>query len=237
MFRFLPFCLSTCLLAATHCQQENIPPGPTNLPAPLSILALGDSYTKGESVSWEQNFPNQLTNSLRDSGLTVQNARIIAQTGWRTDQLQTSIATATNLSDRVFSLVTLCIGVNNQYQNGDIETYKNQFEQLLQKALSLAGWKKDRVLVVSIPDWAYTPYGQNFSSGPSAISQKIDQFNAAKQEITESYGIVFVNITPISRMGLDYPELVANDGLHPSAKQYTEWVKLLLPLASQVLKH
>jgi lysophospholipase L1-like esterase len=217
-----------------NCQKAHLPPDIPESPKYISILALGDSYTKGESVPWAKNFPNQLADSLRQAGYLIKGVRNIAQTGWRTDQLQAALNNATDIADSTFDLVTLCIGVNNQYQNGSLDTYKIQFENLLQRALARAGGKTERVLVVSIPDWAFTPYGQNFS--PGTISQEIDQFNTAKRAITESYGVDFVNVTPISRMGLEQPELVAPDGLHPSAGQYSAWVQLLFPAAKNALR-
>ncbi len=234
MIRIPEMCLFICLFTLLNCQKEKAPPAVPKPAPPISILALGDSYTKGESVPWESNFPNQLADSLQQVGVQLKSIRIIAQTGWRTDQLQTALNNATNIADSIFDLVTLCIGVNNQYQNGSIDTYKTQFENLLQRALTYADGKKERVLVVSIPDWAYTPYGQNFS--PATISQKIDLFNAVKRSITESYGVTFVDVTPISRMGLDQPELVASDGLHPSASQYSAWVQLLFPVSKNALR-
>lgn len=204
----------------------------------VDILALGDSYTKGESVAWAQNFPNQLADSLRSDGRKVADPRVIAQTGWRTDQLQAAIQSSSNqdLRDSVFSLVTLCIGVNNQYQGANFDTYKTQFEDLLQTAIQRAGNRKNRVCVLSIPDWAFTPYGQNFSSDPGLISQQLDQYNAVIRAFAEQYGVHYVYVTDISRKALAQPDLVAKDGLHPSAKQYTAWMKLLLPLARKALK-
>ena len=198
----------------------------------IDILALGDSYTIGQSVPADKNFPNQLADSLRSEGLQVNKPKIIAQTGWRTDNLQSAIAAqSADIGNRVFSLVTLCIGVNNQYQNANFETYKVQFEQLLQTAIARAGGRKDRVVVLSIPDYAYTPFGQ----GSATVSQEIDQYNAANQTISATYGVSYVNITGISRRGLAEPNLVASDGLHPSDKQYSEWMRLLLPVVRTAL--
>lgn len=204
----------------------------------VDILALGDSYTKGESVPWTQNFPNQLADSLRAEGRKVGTPRNIAQTGWRTDQLQSAIQSSVNqdIMDSVFSIVTLCIGVNNQYQGANFAHYKTQFEQLLQTAIQHAGQRPKRVVVLSIPDWAYTPYGQNFSSAPSQISQQIDQYNAANRAIAAQYGVHYVSVTEVSRQGLALPNLVAKDGLHPSSEQYKAWVKLLLPVVRAELK-
>lgn len=228
-FFFLP-----AFFFCRHAAEEPpiLPPPTVPTPEKTDILALGDSYTKGQGVPWNQNFPHQLADSLRSRGRDVSGLHIVAQTGWRTDNLQTALAQnnqSSVLSDSVFSLVTLCIGVNNMYQNADFETFKQEYEALLQYALQRAGQRKDRVIVLSIPDWAYTPYGQGFAN-PALISQKIDQYNTAKRTITESYGVAFVNVTDISRQGLAMPDLVASDQLHPSAKQYTEWVRLLLML-------
>lgn len=235
----LPILFSTFL---AMCQPDPLPV-PVSNPTPeqpavehLDILALGDSYTKGESVDWTKNFPNQLTDSLRQEGRNVAGLRIIAQTGWRTDNLKSAIAAAAgDIGDSTFSLVTLCIGVNNQYQHASFDTYKVEFEQLLQTAIARAGGRKGRVVVVSIPDYAYTPYGQS-ASNPAQVSLEIDQYNAANKAISTQYGVQYVDITGISRRGLDEPMLVAGDGLHPSAQQYTEWVKVLLPVIRTMLK-
>ncbi len=203
---------------------------------PVSILSLGDSYTIGSSVQPGLNFPNQLADSLRAAACDVEGVRIIAQIGWRTDNLQNAIAADTQVADSIFDLVTLCIGVNNQYQNANFDTYKTQFSALLQKAIQLAGYRKERVFVISIPDWAYTPYGQNYPGEPSSISNKIDEYNAANKAITQSYQISYIEVTDISRLGLEHPELVAADGLHPSGKQYSEWVKRMIGPMKAVLK-
>lgn len=226
------------LLSCQSKMEQPIIPDPiVEIPADsaLTILALGDSYTKGESVETAKNFPNQLVDSLLAEGRSVDRPKIIAQTGWRADNLQNAIAEA-NIDTKVYDLVTLCIGVNNQYQNASFPTYQTQFEQLLQTAVARAGNRKERVLVVSIPDWAYTYFGQHHSKPASQISQEIDQYNEANRSISEQYGVHYVRITDISRKGLVQPNLVASDGLHPSAIQYTEWVKLLLPVVRAELR-
>ena len=223
-FRSFALLLTLALFACNKKMEEVIP-----TKSSVKFLALGDSYTKGESVVFARNFPNQLADSLREDGHPVTQVRIIAQTGWRTDNLQVAMTDA-HIGDSTYDLVTLCIGVNNQYQHISFTTFKTQFEQLLQTAISRSGNRKERVIVVSIPDWAYTPYGQQFSSTPNQISQEIDQYNQASQVIAQQYGVHYVNVTEISRRGLIQPELMADDGLHPSALQYTEWVKLLLPV-------
>lgn len=244
MLRHFMFSVTLALftLASLLCRQADAPamsnPVPTDTISveKIDYLALGDSYTKGQNVLWSQNFPNQLADSLRRRGYSLPAPRIIAQTGWRADQLQHAIKTeGADLSDSVFSLVTLCIGVNNQYQHANFETYKAEFEQLLQTAIARAGGRPGRVVVVSIPDYAYTPFGQN-SSNPAAISAEINAYNAANKAMAQQYGVRYVDVTPTSRQGLAMPDWVASDGLHPSAKQYTEWVKLLLPVVEAALK-
>lgn len=233
------------LIACRHSVEnsfiEPIPPSePPEMPSSenIDVLALGDSYTKGESVPWAKNFPNQWTDSLKSAGYTVAGVHIIAQTGWRTDQLISAIANQSGvIGDSTFSLVTLCIGVNNQYQNASFDKYKAEFETLLQTAVIRAGGRKDRVVVLSIPDWAYTAYGQNYTGNPGAISSEIDQYNAANKDLSESYGVHYVNITDISRLGISQPALVATDGLHPSVLQYAAWVARLMPVARQALKN
>ena len=222
---FLAFSLLMC---KPDPLPEVVPPPPAA--EQIDILALGDSYTKGESVPWNRNFPNQLADSLRAEGRQLNGVSVIAQTGWRTQDLLNAVAAAdTEIGDSIFSLVTLCIGVNNQYQHGSFELYKNQFETLLGIAIERAGGRKDRVIVLSIPDWSYTPYGQSFSN-PALNSQEIDTYNAANQAISAQYGVAYIDVTGISRRGLAEPGLVASDGLHPSAGQYAEWVSRILPL-------
>ncbi|MBI5913740.1 MAG: SGNH/GDSL hydrolase family protein [Bacteroidetes bacterium] len=197
----------------------------------LTYLALGDSYTIGQSVSVAERFPEQLADSLRLAGHEVGHVRIVAKTGWTTNELQTGIGKA-HIADSTYSFVSLLIGVNNQYRGRSVEDYQPEFTELLNQAFAFAGGRKDRVFVVSIPDYAYTPFG----NGNSDISEGIDAFNAANREITEALGIRYFDITPISREGLDDPMLVASDGLHPSGKQYARWVSLMLPEVKLMLE-
>lgn len=189
----------------------------------IKFLALGDSYTIGESVVAHDRWPEQLIDSLSARGLDYIDAKIIAVTGWRTDNLQEAIRDA-KLKDE-FTLVSLLIGVNNFYQGKSVESYIPEFETLLQTAIELAGGIKSRVFVLSIPDYGYTPFGK---SNQEAISQGIDAFNAANESIAKRIGVKYFNITDISRRGLDEPDLVAFDGLHPSRKMYAAWVQKIL---------
>jgi len=194
----------------------------TNSTDSLTYLALGDSYTIGESVSFDERYPIQLADSLlpdRDN----REVKIIARTGWRTDNLKNGINGTSGLLEK-YDLVSLLIGVNNQYQGRSLEEYKIEFRELLQQAIGFAGNNKKRVFVISIPDYAYTPFG----NGDPAISEEIDNFNVANKAITDELGIKYFNITSISREGLSKPFLVANDGLHPSGQQYNRWANLML---------
>ncbi|MDX2135424.1 MAG: SGNH/GDSL hydrolase family protein [Saprospiraceae bacterium] len=221
------------VLTCTACSdaESGLYPAPAPpAPAPaVHLLALGDSYTKGQGVSVAQSFPYQLADVLRARGKEVKGVRVIAQTGWRTDQLEGAILAATDIQDSVFGLVTLCIGVNNQYQKRDTAVYRAEFERLLQKALAFAGGSTDRVIVLSIPDWAYTPYGQQYSN-PAKTSAEIDAYNAINREIAQRYRAVYLDVTGISRQGLARPGLVASDQLHPSGQQYALWVEAMMPL-------
>ncbi|MFN7336448.1 MAG: SGNH/GDSL hydrolase family protein [Cyclobacteriaceae bacterium] len=185
---------------------------------PLRYLALGDSYTIGEAVAEVERWPVQLVKRWRDAGRAVADPRIIATTGWRTDNLKAAM-TAANLTND-WDIVSLLIGVNNQYQGKPADQYAIEFEGLLNDAIRLAGGRKDRVFVVSIPDYGYTPFGQ---PKQEAITRALNEFNSINERITRAHGVTYVPITDISREGLDKPELVATDKLHPSGAMYTRW--------------
>lgn len=186
-------------------------------------LALGDSYTIGESVSEAERWPNQLTDSLSKKGYKIGKPTIIATTGWRTDNLKNAMNIAQLKPE--YDLVSLLIGVNNQYQGKPADQYAKEFEDLLKTAIHLAKGKKENVIVVSIPDYGYTPFGK---PKQEAITKAIDLFNETNARITYQYKVQYFNITEISRDGLTEPDLVASDGLHPSGKMYAEWVELIV---------
>jgi lysophospholipase L1-like esterase len=186
---------------------------------PVRFLALGDSYTIGQGVTADNRWPNQLVAELGRQGYDVEELKIIAQTGWTTSSLQNAINQQMPLNG--YTLVALLIGVNNQFQGGSIDTYTVQFEDLLQQAIVLAGNNPQHVFVLSIPDYAYTPYG----NGNPLISAGIDLFNGVNRLITSTYNIRYIDITPISRLGLSNPYLIADDGLHPSGAMYRLWVE------------
>jgi lysophospholipase L1-like esterase len=189
----------------------------------LSYLALGDSYTIGESVSEHERWPNQLAEALVKNCIEVSKPRIIATTGWRTDNLKDAIIKA-ELKNK-YDMVSLLIGVNNQYQGKPTDQYAIEFEDLLKTAIELANGNSGNVFVVSIPDYGYTPFGK---VKMETISRQIDEFNSINKRITEKYKVAYYNITDISRKGMDDPSLVAEDGLHPSGKMYTLWVNRIL---------
>lgn len=200
----------------------------------FTYLALGDSYTIGEAVQQNESFPYQLKDLLVKNSFNVETPKIIAKTGWTTDELQNAIVQAK--VTQKYDFVTLLIGVNNQYRGYSLETYKKEFSELLETAIGFADGKKTRVFVVSIPDWGATPFGKNTFKSPEAIAKEIDAFNAAAEQISTSAGVSFTNITPYSRVAKNDPSLVANDGLHPSGKMYANWASSLESKISSVLK-
>jgi len=191
----------------------------------VKLLALGDSYTIGESVASSSRWPIQLVDSLQKRGVDCLQPKIIATTGWRTDNLKNAISRTKFKKDEEYNLVSLLIGVNNYYQGKSVESYAPEFEDLLKTALQLAGGDKSSVFVLSIPDYGYTPFGKEKQQ---TISEGIDAYNAVNKSISDKYGVKYYNITDISRRGLDEPDLVAADGLHPSEKMYSQWVQVIL---------
>lgn len=191
----------------------------------LSYLALGDSYTIGESVAENERWPVQLSASLTKSGLEVASPQIIARTGWTTDELKAKIVS--EKITKTYDLVSLLIGVNNQYRGRSVEQFRTEFIDLLETALKFAGNKPERVFVVSIPDWGVTPFGGKGQN--KTISEQIDLFNQVKKQETEKKGVLFIDITPISRQAITDISLIAEDGLHPSGKMYQQWAEKISP--------
>jgi lysophospholipase L1-like esterase len=198
-------------------------PGPTSA-APsgdLRILALGDSYTIGESVPVEQRWPVQLAALLRQRGLPVAEPQIIAKTGWTTDELSAAMDAATLTPP--YDLVTLLIGVNNQYRGREVDNYRVEFRALLDRAIDLAGDRPERVLVLSIPDWGVTPFAREKQRDAATVAVEIDAYNAVNREEAQRSGIAWVNITPMTREAATDSTLLAEDGLHPSGRDYARW--------------
>ena len=197
---------------------------------PLRYLALGDSYTIGESVAPDEAFPFQLAARLRAQGMEIAEPEIIARTGWTTDELQAAIDERAPRGS--YDLVTLLIGVNNQYRERAAETYLPEFRALLEQAIAFAGQRAARVIVISIPDWGVTPFGRAREN----VAAEIDAYNVINRAETLRLGAHYIEITQDSRRALNDASLIAADGLHPSAKMYGEWVDKLAPLARSILQ-
>ena len=198
----------------------------------LRFLALGDSYTIGEAVTAESRWPNQLTSLLEAEGIQTE-VTVIARTGWTVDELWEGIQA--NPPEGTYDLVTLLIGVNDQYRGYPVDSYREKFRFMLGKAVLYAGGDPGRVIVLSIPDWGMTPFA---AARPSTetISQEIDRFNAVNLEETKNVGAHYVDVTVISRKARDDSELIAGDQLHPSGKMYALWAEKVLPVALEVLR-
>ncbi|SFL20583.1 MULTISPECIES: SGNH/GDSL hydrolase family protein [unclassified Lysobacter] len=204
------------------------------VPLPLQpYLALGDSYTIGEAVEEAGRWPVQLARALRDEGATLAWPRIIATTGWTTDELSTALDAAEPLGR--WELVSLLIGVNNQYRARSVADYVGEYRALLQRAIRYAGDRPQRVLAMSIPDWGVTAFGQRDARGSATIGAEIDAYNEAARAICERHGVAWVDITPVSRELGAQAAMLAEDGLHPSAAMYTHWTQRALPVARRLL--
>lgn len=204
-------------------------PAPSN--QSLRILALGDSYTIGESVAENERWPDRLAAMLSEKNIQT-DVTIIARTGWTTSELWQGIQVDPPRGR--YDLVSLLIGVNNQYRGYDINKYRDEFRFLLEKAIEYAGGKPEHVILLSIPDWGVTP----FASGRDRdkIANDIDAFNLINLDESKKMGVHYVDVTLVSREALNDPGLVAGDGLHPSGKMYAEWAKLVLPVAIRILE-
>ncbi|PXV59516.1 Lysophospholipase L1 [Dyella jiangningensis] len=196
----------------------------------LSYLALGDSYTIGEGVPDAGRWPVQLAVRLRREGVALDDPTIVATTGWTTDELSTAMDAATFTPP--YDLVSLLIGVNNQYRGRSADDYREEFRRLLERAIALAGQRAARVLVLSIPDWGVTPFAHGSGRDVLRIADELDVYNAIAHDESERRGAHFVDITGISRQ---HPALLADDGLHPSAAQYALWTEAAVPAALAML--
>jgi lysophospholipase L1-like esterase len=200
-------------------------------PPPLHYLALGDSYTIGEAVAAEARWPAVLVERLRRDGVVIDDPQIVAVTGWTTDELAHGMDLASLTPP--YDLVSLQIGVNNQYRGRSLENYRDEFAALLARATALAGHRPERVVVVSIPDWGVTRFAREQGRDPVVIAAALDAFNASAQEQADRARAHFVDITAISR---HHPDLLADDGLHPSAAQYRLWVEAIEAVARTSLQ-
>jgi lysophospholipase L1-like esterase len=223
--------IALCLVLAGCAPRSSPERVQTQPPPPIRYLALGDSYTIGESVGESERWPVQLAAALREQGLPVAEPLIIARTGWTTAELQAGIQGADPSGP--FELVSLLIGVNNQYRGLDLEQYRVEFCTLLRQAIDLAGADPGRVIVLSIPDWGVMPFAAGRDG--TQIAAEIDRFNQVNRDETQQAGARYVDITAISREAATDRALIAADGLHPSAEMYAAWVQLALPEALAAL--
>lgn len=240
MMRFLAIILVTVIGFSCH---KKIPTG-YNFPLPpmdtatpprndtaKTYLALGDSYTIGQSVSEAERFPAQTTALLKQQGIRMVDPIYIATTGWTTEDLQGAIA---NRNPSNADVVSLLIGVNDQYRGLDTGGYAVRFSQLLDKAVQLAKGKKTNVFVLSIPDYSVTPFVSQDQK--ARVRMQIDWFNSINKRITLANGISYTDITPSTREGATNPSLIANDNLHPSGLEYKKWSDMLAPKMKAVLQ-
>jgi lysophospholipase L1-like esterase len=229
-----------CSITLTFCKPEKNTIPQTNpviqVPPPASsanaYLALGDSYTIGTAVATVEKFPVQTFNLLKTAGVEIDGPTIIAQSGWATTDLINRLNIA-NLTQK-YKVVSLLIGVNNQYQRRNINNYRNEFTQLLEKAIELASGNNKNVFVLSIPDYSVTPYVTN--TDKKRVAAEIDAFNEVNKNVTESYGAVYLNVTGDSRLAAADASFVAADGLHFSGKMYKIWSEKLAALMKPVLQ-
>ncbi len=241
MLRLLPLLFAGAFFS---CEKENITVPPiivdTTVITPpkkdtiYSYLALGDSYTIGQSVAINERYPVKATELLFKDSIQFYPPEIIAQTGWTTANLLSRLNNKPPLKS-TYDIVTLLIGVNNQYQGLSQDQYRADFEILLNKAIQYANYKKERVIILSIPDYSVTPFANGYDK--KKIAAQIDSFNVINKEITLAKAITYIDITPSTREAAADANLVAYDGLHPSGKEYAKWAAWLAPLIKEALKH
>jgi lysophospholipase L1-like esterase len=233
--RCFQFLLIISLFLAS-CEKQMADPGltgpptdgtdPAQDPSAITYLALGDSYTIGESVTVQERWPVILARELGANGVNIGDPKIIATTGWTTANLLTALDDFK--PSKSFDLVSLLIGVNNQYQGRSQEGYRREFGQLLSRSVALAGGFSSKVFVLSIPDWGVSNFASEADRG--RIGKEIDQFNAIAKDECEKSKILFINITDISRIALNDPSMLASDGLHFSGKMHQLWVNAVVQL-------
>lgn len=228
MRKSLYLLLLTVFLFSCSSSRETVDPTNFN----YSFLALGDSYTIGESVAEDERWPVQLRERLRERGFKVAPPLIVARTGWTTEDLIREIEEEVNVQ-RDFDLVSILIGVNNQYQNKPIYEYEEELRTIFRKAIFHSKRMNKGVFAISIPDYGVTPFG---SSNAEEIGREIDEFNAVFRRIAEEFEVDFYNITPISREAATNPDLIADDNLHPSGLMYRAWVDLIIEDVAQKLQ-
>jgi lysophospholipase L1-like esterase len=197
-----------------------------------TYLALGDSYTIGEAVPLNQSFPYQVVQLLRKNDFNFNAPEIIAKTGWTTDELQQGVSQATLLSK--YDIVTLLVGVNNQYRGSDVVEYKQQLEELIKKAIELTNGKKEHVIIISIPDYSVTPHAKAMDT--EKISKEVEVYNGINKALSIQYKVLYVDITTGSKEAAGDSSLISEDGLHPSAIEYGRWAEKVVDVITSRLK-
>jgi len=195
---------------------------------PARVLALGDSYTIGEGVPEAERWPVQLAARLAQDGVACAAPTIVARTGWTTDELLAAIE-QTNLAPP-YDLVTLLIGVNNQYRGYPPEQYRREFDALLERALGLAGGNAAHVVVLSIPDWGVTPFARSAGRDAARIARDLDGYDAIARELARARGVAYIDVTATTRARGAEPDMLTSDGLHPSGRMYALWTEAVLPV-------
>ncbi len=217
------------IVSGIACTEKDLPAvlvQPNPLPAASkTYLALGDSYTIGQGVNVDQRFPVQTIDWLFQNGIKMEQAKIVATTGWTTLALQNAINSQTLATK--YDVVSLLIGVNDQFSGIDTTTYSIRFTQLLERSIVLAGNSPKNVFVLSIPDYSVTPFVD--ASNKARVSREIDAFNRINKAITTAYGCDYTDITPSTRLAATNKNLLASDSLHPSGLAYKIWVDMLGP--------
>jgi lysophospholipase L1-like esterase len=226
------FALAISFFGCAESVDKKDPADPDVAGGMSDYLALGDSYTIGQSVPESDRWPVLLVKLLREDSVRISDAKIIARTGWTTAELASAIAQDND--KKTYKLVSLLIGVNNQYRGQSIERYRPEFKELLVASIAFAAGKANHVVVLSIPDWGATPYGGSSDNG--TISKEIDVFNLVAKEEALAAGVHFVDITPVSRTALNDRSLVASDGLHYSGKMHKLWAERVVPIARSLVK-
>jgi hypothetical protein len=201
--------------------------------AGVSFLALGDSYTIGEGVGPAARWPVQLAALARQQGMMLQPPTIIARTGWTTTELQEAIREVPG--EQTYGLVSLLIGVNNEYRGQSVAQYRVEFRELLRSAVGFAGGQPRHVLVLSIPDWGQSPAGQRQDRSPARIGTEIDQLNAVARAECQQARIAYVDITPLTRAAAGDAHQFARDGLHYAGPHMRQWAQLALPVVCERL--
>ena len=229
---FIPALLFVSLLAGVYLLGARLNrTNPQN--ATLRYLALGDSYTIGESVAEADRWPMQLVARLRESGTAITEPEILATTGWTTDEL--SAAMDAHHFSPPYDLVSLAIGVNNQYRGRDADNYAAELDVLLSRAIALAGGHRERVFMLSIPDWGVTRFGRESGRDTAEIAGQLDTLNTRAAKLCAKHDIAFVDIMPVSRTRGGEVAMMASDGLHPSGALYAEWTALTLPVVRDLI--